>query len=101
MGFFSLLFGNKTDKIKSFLKAGAIVIDVRTDEEYKLGAIKGSENIPLHNLKSKIKDIQDLKKPVITCCASGIRSAKAASILKTQGIKAINGGGWTSLKSKF
>jgi len=99
MGLFSLLFGNKTDEIKSFQKEGAIIIDVRTPGEYKQGAIAGSVNMPLQNIQSKIKNIQDFKKPIITCCASGMRSANAASILKTHGIKAINGGGWMSLKN--
>ena len=101
MGLFSLLFGNKSDEIQSFQKEGAIIIDVRTPQEYNQGAIKGSKNIPLHIIKSKIGDIQDLKKPIITCCASGMRSANAASILKSQGIQAINGGGWMSLKNKL
>lgn len=101
MGLLSLLFGNKTNTIKSFQNEGAIIIDVRTSKEYKQGAIAGSINIPLQNIKTKIKDIQDFKKPIITCCASGIRSANAASILKSNNIKVINGGGWTSLKNKL
>mgnify|MGYP000144432784 CR=1 FL=1 len=101
MGLLDFLFGNKTDDIKSFQQAGAIIIDVRTPSEYKQGAIKGSKNIPLQNIKSNIKDIQQLNKPVITCCASGMRSANAASILNANGIQALNGGGWTNLKHKL
>jgi rhodanese-related sulfurtransferase len=40
-------------------------------------------------------------KPVITCCASGMRSGSAKSILKSKGYDVHNGGGWISLQSKL
>ena len=46
-------------------------------------------------------DIKKLNKPVIACCASGMRSSQATSILKKNGIEVINGGGWKSLQSKL
>lgn len=101
MGLLDLLFGNKQDKIKEFQSRGAVIIDVRTPGEYQNGAIKGSKNMPLQNIASKINEIKKLNKPVITCCASGMRSGSAASILKSNGIEVINGGGWASLKGKL
>ena len=100
MGLLDLLFGNKNDKIKNFLTREAVIIDVRTINEYKQGAIPGSKNIPLQIINSNINEIKKLNKPIITCCASGIRSGNAASILKAGGIEAINGGGWSSLNKK-
>ncbi|HAB27890.1 MAG TPA: sulfurtransferase, partial [Xanthomarina gelatinilytica] len=38
---------------------------------------------------------------VIACCASGMRSASAASVLNKHGIEAVNGGGWSSLQKKL
>jgi rhodanese-related sulfurtransferase len=101
MGLFDFLFGNKNDKIKDFKSRGAIILDVRTKGEYSQGAIPGSKNIPLQVINSKINEIKKLNKPVITCCASGMRSGSAAGILKAQGIEAINGGGWFSLSKKL
>ncbi|MFD0989057.1 rhodanese-like domain-containing protein [Mariniflexile jejuense] len=101
MGLLDLLFGNKQNTIKEFQKRGAIIIDVRTASEYQQGAIKGSKNMPLQTISSKINDIKKLNKPVITCCASGMRSGSAASILKSNGIEAVNGGGWMSLQTKL
>lgn len=101
MGLLDFLFGNKNNKIKEFQSRGAVIIDVRTPGEYQQGAISGSKNISLQIIASKINDIKKLNKPVITCCASGMRSGSAASILKSNGIEAINGGGWTSLKNKL
>lgn len=101
MGFLSNLLGNKTEKISDFIERGAIIIDVRTPGEYNGGAIPGSKNIPLQNLLGQVANIKKLNKPVITCCASGMRSASAATILKNNGIEAINGGGYASLYGKL
>ena len=101
MGLLDLLFGNKNNMIKDFQTRGAIIIDVRTTKEFRQGAIDGSKNIPLQTINSKISDIKKHNKPVITCCASGMRSGSAASILKNSGIEAINGGGWMNLNSKL
>ncbi|HBY69385.1 MAG TPA: sulfurtransferase, partial [Flavobacteriaceae bacterium] len=40
-------------------------------------------------------------KPVITCCASGVRSGNAAKILTNNNIEVVNGGGWKSLQKKL
>lgn len=101
MGLLDLLFGNKQKMIKDFQTRGAIILDVRTAGEYGQGAIKGSKNIPLQNITSKINEIKKYNKPVITCCASGMRSGSAASILKSNGVEAMNGGGWMSLYNKL
>ena len=101
MGLLDFLTGNKSEKIKNFQSRGAIIIDVRTSSEYNQGAIPGSKNIPMQILNGKINDIKKMKKPIITCCASGMRSGSAAVILKGQGIETINGGGWFSLSKKL
>ena len=85
------------------LKAkGAIIIDVRSKGEYAGGHIKGSVNIPLDQLTSNLGKIKDKNKPIITCCASGMRSASAKSILSSHGYTLVhNGGGWASLQHKL
>ncbi len=80
---------------------GAQIIDVRTTAEFQSGHVKGSLNIPLQNLS---KELARIKKGcvVITCCASGMRSATAASVLRSNGFDEVyNGGGWMSLQSKL
>ncbi|WP_339917358.1 rhodanese-like domain-containing protein [Yeosuana marina] len=101
MGLLDFLTGNKTDKINDFTSRGAIIIDVRTKEEFRQGAIPGSKNIPLQTINSQINAIKKLNKPIIVCCASGMRSGNAASILNSNGIETINGGGWYSLSNKL
>jgi phage shock protein E len=100
MGLLSAIFGTskKQDQIIDMLTNGGIIIDVRTPQEFKGGHVKGSKNIPLNTISGKVNDIKKLNKPVVLCCASGMRSAQATTILKNAGIEAINGGGWHSLQ---
>lgn len=101
MGFLSKIFGSgpKVD-LKDLVKQGATIVDVRTPAEFQGGHIKGSINIPLQSLDKSLSKLKK-DKPVITCCASGMRSASAKSILKSKGFDAHNGGGWTSLQGKL
>mgnify|MGYP003607177127 FL=1 len=93
--------GGKSESVKEYMDKGAVIIDVRTVGEFQSGHIKGSKNIPLDNIFSKVNEIKRLEKPVIVCCRSGMRSAQAASILKNSGIDVMNGGGWQGLESKL
>jgi phage shock protein E len=102
MGLLDFLgLGNKSESIQEFIEKGAVIIDVRSPGEFAGGHIKGSKNIPLNEIGAKINEIKKQNKPVIACCASGMRSSQATSILKQNGIDAINGGGWQSLQSKL
>jgi phage shock protein E len=83
------------------VKDGATIIDVRTKAEFQQGHIRGSVNIPLNNLSNHYSKISK-DKPVITCCASGMRSAQAKNILQANGFAQVyNGGGWQSLQNKI
>ena len=87
--------------LKQLVKEGAVILDVRTKGEYSGGHIKGSVNIPLQSLGSQHSKLKK-DKPIITCCASGMRSGSAKSLLKSQGFTQVfNGGGWMSLQNKI
>jgi rhodanese-related sulfurtransferase len=83
--FFKKLF-KKTD-YKTLVASGAQIIDVRSEAEYKSGHIKGSENIPLVQIKEQSPRLTALNCVLIVCCASGIQT--------------YNGGAWSSLQSKI
>jgi len=81
-------------RLPELLRRGAVVVDVRSPEEYAAGARPGSLNIPLGELETRAKEL-DASKPVIVCCASGARSAMAAGVLKRGGFKeVVNAGPW-------
>jgi rhodanese-related sulfurtransferase len=98
--FLKKIFGEPTD-FKTLVQNGAVIVDVRTPGEYKTGHIKGSKNMPVDQIKSKVNELKKLGKPVITVCRSGSRSAMAKSILASAGIEVYNGGPWNSLSSKI
>ena len=89
-----LKFRRVRSQIPLLLKRGAVIVDVRTRNEYSSAAREGSINIPLDELKNGLKRL-DRDKPVILCCASGTRSGLAAKLLKSQGFTTvINAGTW-------
>lgn len=96
MVFFSKLF-KSSDKgeLKEKIQNGAVLLDVRTKEEYASGRASASINIPLDSLSGKMgklkKDV-----PLVVVCESGARSAYAVNFLKSKGFEAYNGGGWRS-----
>lgn len=97
-GLFSNLFNREKVDIQEWLDRGATIVDVRSPSEFQGGHLSKSINLPLDTLKSKLSKL-DKSKPVITCCASGMRSASAKSILKSNGFTEVhNGGGWNSLR---
>jgi len=86
---------------KELLRNGAQLVDVRTKAEYQQGHLKGSVNIPLNILSNQTSKLKK-DKPIITCCASGMRSAQGKNILKSNGFNEVyNGGGWMSLQNKI
>jgi phage shock protein E len=85
---------------KKLIQNGAQIIDVRSPQEYKLGCIKNSKNIPLQNISSKLHSFPK-NKAIITVCASGMRSINAKRILTSQGFDAYNGGAWQQLQKKI
>lgn len=94
MGFFGSLFNNNTEQVKEMIQSGAVIIDVRSPEEFQGGHVAGSKNIPLQSIKSRLDEIKKIDKPIVLCCASGNRSGQAAAFLKQEGINCENGGGW-------
>jgi phage shock protein E len=97
MNFLKNIF-DKSTELKKILDEGAVIIDVRSPQEFSEGHIKGSKNIPLGLLQNSVEEIKKSGKPVVTVCQSGMRSGSAKSFLQSKGITAINGGSWSSLK---
>lgn len=96
--FLRKLFTKDNSAVLQAMGKGAVIIDVRSPNEFKGGHIQGSKNIPVNEIRSKIDMIRKWNKPVITVCLSGGRSATAKSVLASAGIEAYNGGPWYSLR---
>ena len=88
---------NEFGDVKSYLENGAVVLDVRTLEEYEDGHVSGSKHIQLDFIPDHLDEIKSWNAPIITCCRSGARSGNAEEYLKDQGLDVINGGPWQNV----
>jgi len=89
------------DRLETLIKNGAVILDVRTESEYKTGHIPGSENISLGTLRERSAGL-NRSKTYITVCSHGLRSVKAEHILKERGFKNVyNGGAWIDLQNSL
>lgn len=97
---FKTLFGMGGPKVDlgQKIKEGAIILDVRTPEEFRGGHPKGAINIPVDRLQGQLGKL-DKSKAVITCCMTGGRSGMAADVLKRAGFEAFNGGPWQNVQA--
>lgn len=68
---------------------GAVLLDVRTEEEYAEGHIAGSVNLPLGTLGG-IEELAQVETPLFVYCYSGARSGSAAAALKRMGYTSVH-----------
>ncbi len=64
---------------------GAVLLDVRSEEEYRSGHIPGSINVPVEVINTVSKKIPDHNTPVFSYCLSGMRSSRAVAAMKQMG----------------
>ncbi len=69
--------------------AGALLLDVRSEAEFRGGAIPGATNIPVQSLGARLGEL-DRARPVVVYCASGVRSSSAASTLRKNGFAEVH-----------
>lgn len=80
---------------------GAILLDVRTPQEYKTGHLPSALNIPLDRIALVQKRIYEKNTPIFVYCQSGARSAHAKRLLEELGYeKVTNIGGLTSMQTR-
>jgi len=83
-------------------RQAGVVLDVRETGEFQGGHIARAINIPLGQVASRSQELKKFKeRPVIICCASGARSARAAAILRKEGFTSVRNlaGGISSWRS--
>lgn len=105
IGFLLAVFlgcGSSAQKIEK-ISEDAIIIDVRTAQEFKSGHIKDALNIPYEVIGSKIEAItKDKDSEIVLYCRSGRRSGIALETLKKMGYtQAINAGGYETFRKQL
>lgn len=87
---FKRSFDNNKDitkeDLKSYIKQGATIIDVRSPQEYREGHIDGAISIPDYQIKKEIeRRISNKNEIIVVYCSTGHRSQKSQRILKNLG----------------
>ena len=70
--------------------AGAVLVDVRTPEEYRDGHVPGSINVPLQQIEDIELEVAEENTPLYVYCRSGARSRQAAALLKEMGYEDVH-----------
>lgn len=87
MGFFNFLkqpdIGQGVAEYRAL--SDAVLLDVRTPQEYQKGHIPGSRNVPLPSIGEVQLLPKDRDVPIFLYCHSGARSSQAAGVLRRMG----------------
>lgn len=78
---------------KKLVAGGALLLDVRTPEEYAGGHVSGALNIPVQTLGQRLGEVGPKEREVVVYCQMGGRSARAAAQLRAAGYKVHDLGG--------
>lgn len=74
------------EKLEEMKKQGAVIIDVRSEQEFKEGHIEGAISIPEYEIENRIKnEIPYLEQTIVVYCGTGHRSKRAQKLLEKIG----------------
>lgn len=73
------------EKARAAVEAGAQLLDVRSASEHEAGHLAGSIHVPVGELAKRLGELGEKSRPVVVYCASGMRSASAAKMLRRAG----------------
>jgi phage shock protein E len=88
-------------KVHDKIKAGALVVDVRTQAEFTAEAYQGAMNIPLDQVEKRLTEFGDHKRAIVLYCRSGHRAGQAKAILEKNGfVDVTNAGGLKDMPAR-
>ena len=71
------------DELKSKQRNGAVIVDVRSSQEFKEGHINGAINIPYYEISKNVTNLlKDKNQEIVLYCEAGVRSKQAYKKLK-------------------
>jgi rhodanese-related sulfurtransferase len=85
---------------RALVQGGALLLDVRSPEEFAAGHLDGALNIPVGELEQRLAEVGPKERPVVVYCRSGARSSRARSLLLAKGWQRVENlgsqGNWPS-----
>lgn len=70
---------------RQLVEQGALLLDVRTEQEFCQGHVLRALNIPVQELPQRLNEVGPTTRPVVVYCRSGGRSAAATQLLRQVG----------------
>jgi rhodanese-related sulfurtransferase len=89
------MFKRQPSRHRELVREGALLLDVRTPEEFAGGHVPEAVNIPVDQLPARLAEVGARKK-IVVYCRSGARSARAAAVLRAAGHEVHDIGGMSS-----
>jgi len=86
-------FSNTKHNGRQLVANGALLLDVRTSEEFRDRHLEGAVNVPLQELPARLGELGAKERPIVVYCRSGARSASAAMVMKSAGYDVLDMGG--------
>jgi len=77
------------DGVRRLLADGAVLVDVRSSNEWRAGHAPSATHIPMEQLGSRMR-LLPIGTPIVTACRAGSRSAQAAAMLRSAGYTVSN-----------
>jgi rhodanese-related sulfurtransferase len=88
--FFSMRRGDVSpDEARRLVQSGALLVDVRSREEYGAGHVPGAINLPVQELPRRMAELPR-DKPLVLYCRSGHRSGRATDMLRQAGYSGVH-----------
>ena len=76
----------RKDEIKQYIKQGAVLVDVRSPQEYREGHLDGAISIPDYQIRRTVtRLIENKEQLIVVYCSTGHRSQEAQRILENMG----------------
>ncbi len=83
---------NIDSNLSNLIVNGAVILDVRTQNEFENGHIKGAINVSLGEIRERYLEL-DTAKTYITYCSHGLRSIRVKKLLRERGFQHVYNGG--------
>lgn len=88
------------ETLRKAITAGALLIDVRTPDEFASGSAQGAINIPLDQLPQHLETLRQREGAIVVFCRSGGRAARAQKLLQEAGLgQVISGSTWQRVQA--
>ena len=86
LAFFKLHLGKRPQEelvtMRRAVAEGGLLLDVRSEGEFTAGHLDGARNVPIDTLQERLEELGDPERPIVVYCASGVRSRRAAQLLR-------------------